>query len=68
MRFESNAEDMPNRVKSDSRPGFSRLRVARVINEYGGETVVTYKQPEGECASGTGLPDKNDTTARRAVP
>ncbi|MFE3826055.1 polymorphic toxin-type HINT domain-containing protein [Streptomyces sp. NPDC059092] len=66
VRFESNAEDMPNRVKNDARPGFSRLRVARVINEYGGETVVTYKQPEGQCASGTGLPGKKDTAALKA--
>ncbi|MFD5750788.1 HYD1 signature containing ADP-ribosyltransferase family protein [Streptomyces sp. NPDC127033] len=66
VRFESNAEDMPNRVKNDARPGFSRLRIARVINEYGGETVVTYKRPEGECASGTGLPGKEDTAALKA--
>ncbi|MDX3855342.1 ricin-type beta-trefoil lectin domain protein, partial [Streptomyces sp. AK02-01A] len=66
VRFESNAEDMPNRVKNDARPGFSRLRIARVINEYGGETVVTYKRPEGACASGTGLPGKKDTAALKA--
>ncbi|MFJ5174393.1 RHS repeat-associated core domain-containing protein [Streptomyces griseoviridis] len=65
-RFEPNAEDMPNRVKKDSRPGFSRLRIGRVINEYGGETVVTYQQPTGECASGTGLPGKKDTAALKA--
>ncbi|MCX3062406.1 ricin-type beta-trefoil lectin domain protein [Streptomyces beihaiensis] len=63
VRFEPNAEDMPNRVMrpNDPRPGFSRLRVARVINEYGGETVVTYKTPTGDCATGTNLPDKTDT-------
>ncbi|MFF8594423.1 polymorphic toxin-type HINT domain-containing protein [Streptomyces sp. NPDC015220] len=68
VRFESNAEDMPNRVMrpNDPRPGFSRLRIARVINEYGGETVVTYKKPEGDCATGTGLPDKKDTAALKA--
>ncbi|MEU5720503.1 ricin-type beta-trefoil lectin domain protein [Micromonospora sp. NPDC047738] len=66
VRFESNAEDMPNRVKKDNRPGFSRLRIARVINEYGGETVVTYKQPAGDCATGTGLPGKSDTAALKA--
>ncbi|MER5333983.1 ricin-type beta-trefoil lectin domain protein [Micromonospora sp. NPDC002717] len=66
VRFEPNAEDMPNRVKRDNRPGFSRLRVARVINEYGGETVVTYKQPVGACATGTGLPGKDDTAALKA--
>ncbi|AGZ39027.1 YD repeat-containing protein [Actinoplanes friuliensis DSM 7358] len=61
VRFESNAEDMPNRVKRDNRPGFSRLRISRVINEYGGETVVSYKAPEGDCKTGTGLPGKGDT-------
>ncbi|MFG3348092.1 ricin-type beta-trefoil lectin domain protein [Streptomyces sp. NPDC048018] len=52
--FEANAEDMPNRVKAvhPNRPGFSRLRIARVINEYGGETVVRYKPITGDCASG----------------
>lgn len=68
VRFESNAEDMPNRVKrpNDPRPGFSRLRIARVINEYGGETVVTYKQPAGDCATGTGLPGKSDKAALKS--
>ncbi|MEU6098674.1 ricin-type beta-trefoil lectin domain protein [Streptomyces sp. NPDC047079] len=68
VRFESNAEDMPNRVMrpNDSRPGFSRLRIGRVINEYGGETVVTYKQPTGDCATGTDLPDKKDTAALKS--
>ncbi|MFE5297318.1 ricin-type beta-trefoil lectin domain protein [Streptomyces sp. NPDC056632] len=52
--FEANAEDMPNRVKAvhPNRPGFSRLRIARVINEYGGETVVRYKPIAGDCATG----------------
>ncbi|MFJ3296665.1 ricin-type beta-trefoil lectin domain protein [Streptomyces bacillaris] len=61
VRFESNAEDMPSRVMrpDDVRPRFSRLRIARVISEYGGETVVNYKQPEGQCATGTGLPGKD---------
>ncbi|MEU4268768.1 ricin-type beta-trefoil lectin domain protein [Streptomyces sp. NPDC026092] len=66
VRFEHNPEDMPNRVKDDAAPGFSRLRIARVINEYGGETVVTYKKPAGDCATGTGLPGKNDTAALKA--
>ncbi|NMO56350.1 sugar-binding protein [Actinoplanes sp. TBRC 11911] len=64
VRFEPNVDDMPNRVMrgdSDPRPGFSRLRIGRVINEYGGETVVTYKSPEGQCATGSGLPGKGDT-------
>jgi RHS repeat-associated protein len=66
VRFESNAEDMPNRVKDDNRPGFSRLRIARVINEYGGETVVSYQAPEGDCKTGTGLPGKKDTAELKA--
>ncbi|MDV9187496.1 ricin-type beta-trefoil lectin domain protein [Streptomyces sp. SR27] len=66
VRFEHNREDMPNRVKDDDRPGFSRLRIARVINEYGGETVVTYKQPVDECATGAGLPGKTDTTGLKS--
>ncbi|MHC5902501.1 polymorphic toxin-type HINT domain-containing protein [Streptomyces sp. S6] len=66
VRFESNAEDMPNRVKKDSAPGFARLRIGRVINEYGGETVVNYKAPEGDCATGKGLPGKDDKAALKA--
>ncbi|WP_428934492.1 RHS repeat-associated core domain-containing protein [Streptomyces sp. ACT015] len=66
VRFEPSADDMPNRVKRDNRPGFSRQRIGRVINEYGGETVVTYRQPTGDCASGTGLPGKKDTAALKA--
>ncbi|MFJ8667418.1 ricin-type beta-trefoil lectin domain protein [Streptomyces sp. NPDC093600] len=86
IRFESNTEDMPNRVlkrrtaddatgkKGDSidpRPAFSRLRVARVINEYGGETVVNYTIPKwgdtaDDCATGQTLPGKTDTAALKA--
>ncbi|SCL30352.1 intein C-terminal splicing region/RHS repeat-associated core domain-containing protein [Micromonospora nigra] len=56
VRFVHNREDMPNRVEDDDRPGFSRLRIERVVNEYGGETVVTYSAPEGACDTGVGLP------------
>ncbi|MFI7078358.1 ricin-type beta-trefoil lectin domain protein [Micromonospora sp. NPDC049903] len=66
VRFVHNSEDMPNRVRKDNRPGFSRLRIARVVNEYGGETVVTYKKPTGACADGTGLPGKTDTAGLRS--
>ncbi|MET9346695.1 ricin-type beta-trefoil lectin domain protein [Streptomyces termitum] len=69
VRFEHNTERMDNRVMrgaGDNRPGFARLRVQRVINEYGGETYVTYKKPEGACATGTGLPAKTDTAALKA--
>ncbi|MFF9194505.1 ricin-type beta-trefoil lectin domain protein [Streptomyces sp. NPDC014779] len=67
VRFEPNTEDMPNRVKAvhPNRPGFSRLRIARVINEYGGETVVTYKPIEGDCLTGN-LPGKDDKAALKA--
>ncbi|MFY1636231.1 ricin-type beta-trefoil lectin domain protein [Solwaraspora sp. WMMB335] len=65
VRFEANPDDMPNRVRRDDRPSFSRLRVGRVINEYGGETIVTYQQPTGACATGVGLPGKDDTAALR---
>ncbi|MET9625817.1 sugar-binding protein, partial [Streptomyces sp. NPDC006464] len=67
VRFESNSDDMPNRVLAvnPQRPGFSRLRIARVINEYGGETVVKYKPITGKCLSG-GLPGKTDTAALKA--
>ncbi|WP_449486056.1 polymorphic toxin-type HINT domain-containing protein [Streptomyces avidinii] len=67
VRFESNSEDMPNRVKAinPQRPGFSRLRIARVTNEYGGDTVVTYKPIGGDCLSGQ-LPGKKDTAALKA--
>ncbi|MFI5759282.1 ricin-type beta-trefoil lectin domain protein, partial [Streptomyces sp. NPDC051569] len=66
VRFESNDEEMPNRVRNDARPAFSRLRISRVINEYGGETVVTYSTPDGECATGKDLPGKNDTAALKS--
>ncbi|PZT77983.1 MULTISPECIES: ricin-type beta-trefoil lectin domain protein [unclassified Streptomyces] len=69
VRFEANADDMPNRVMrgdNDPRPGFSRLRIGRVINEYGGETVVSYKQPAGQCATGQDLPGKSDKAALKS--
>ncbi|WP_069766809.1 ricin-type beta-trefoil lectin domain protein [Streptomyces sp. LUP30] len=67
VRFEPNTEDMPNRVKAvnPQRPGFSRLRIAHVVNEYGGETFVTYKPIVGDCLSGS-LPAKTDTAALKA--
>ncbi|MFE2540913.1 ricin-type beta-trefoil lectin domain protein [Actinacidiphila glaucinigra] len=72
VRFESNSDDMPNRVyrggsgATDPRPGFSRLRISRVVNEYGGETVVTYQKREGDCLAGTNLPGKTDTAALKS--
>ncbi|MDF6019357.1 ricin-type beta-trefoil lectin domain protein [Streptomyces sp. JH34] len=69
VRFEPNVDDMPNRVMrgdQDPRPGFSRLRIGRVISEYGGETVVTYKQPAGQCATGQDLPGKSEKDALKS--
>ncbi|MFJ6408813.1 ricin-type beta-trefoil lectin domain protein [Streptomyces hydrogenans] len=66
IRFEHNVERMDNRVKRDNRPGFARLRIQRVINEYGGETYVSYKKPVDQCETGAGLPDKTDTAALKA--
>lgn len=71
VRFESNSDDMPNRVyrgsaATDPRPGFSRLRIARVVNEYGGETVVTYKPRETACQDSTNLPGKTETAALKS--
>ncbi|HET9381680.1 MAG TPA: polymorphic toxin-type HINT domain-containing protein, partial [Streptomyces sp.] len=46
VQFLANSLSMPNRVRrgaDDPNPSFDRLRVARVVSEYGGETVVTYK-------------------------
>ncbi|MFI8960838.1 ricin-type beta-trefoil lectin domain protein [Streptomyces sp. NPDC053493] len=55
----------------DSIPGFSRLRIGRVINEYGGETYVTYSIPKwgdtaDDCATGLNLPGKTQTAALKA--
>ncbi|TDC41445.1 ricin-type beta-trefoil lectin domain protein [Micromonospora sp. KC213] len=67
VRFVANVDDMPNRVRNDHRPGFSRLRIGRVVNEYGGETVVTYQEPTGGCATGAGLPtDPKDVAPLKA--
>ncbi|WP_344266606.1 sugar-binding protein, partial [Streptomyces sodiiphilus] len=66
VRFEPNADAMPNRVirgAGDPRPGFDRLRIGRVINEYGGESVVTYSSPAGACATGSGMPAPDANTA-----
>ncbi|MFC9289104.1 ricin-type beta-trefoil lectin domain protein, partial [Streptomyces sp. NPDC057052] len=46
VEFLANSVSMPNRVKrgtSDPNPAFDRLRIARVVSEYGGETLVAYK-------------------------
>ncbi|MGW1282033.1 polymorphic toxin-type HINT domain-containing protein [Streptomyces tsukubensis] len=67
VTFVANTESMPNRVKQviqsgpnagkkDNNPIFDRLRISRIVNEYGGETVVTYRAPTGACLSGENFP------------
>lgn len=60
VEFSHNSAPMPNRVvrgSSDTRPAFDRLRIRRVISEYGGETDIEYSKPAGACATGSGFPD-----------
>ncbi|MPY56807.1 sugar-binding protein [Streptomyces spongiae] len=63
VRFLANSQPMPNRVKegsNDPNPAFDRLRITRIVSEYGGETDITYKSPEGACKTGSGFPDVED--------
>ncbi|MGV9317323.1 sugar-binding protein, partial [Streptomyces sp. NPDC003691] len=72
VTFVANTQSMPNRVKEvvaagppekkDTNPVFDRLRISRIVNEYGGETVVTYKAPTGACASGKSFPATHENT------
>ncbi|GAA3807065.1 ricin-type beta-trefoil lectin domain protein [Streptomyces phyllanthi] len=65
VEFVANTVPMPNRVKqgaNDERPVFDRLRIERVVNEYGGETKVTYSTPSGACGSGSGFPAPESNT------
>ncbi|MEU5343997.1 ricin-type beta-trefoil lectin domain protein [Streptomyces sp. NPDC020766] len=65
VRFLANSQPMPNRVKegsNDPNPAFDRLRITRVVSEYGGETAITYKNPTGACKTGSGFPDVEDNT------
>ncbi|WP_066945774.1 ricin-type beta-trefoil lectin domain protein [Streptomyces lushanensis] len=65
VRFVANSLSMPNRVQEgadDSNPVFDRLRIARVVSEYGGETLVKYKAPTGSCKTGSGFPKPEDNT------
>ncbi|MFJ8233564.1 ricin-type beta-trefoil lectin domain protein [Streptomyces sp. NPDC094448] len=54
VEFVANTSPMPNRVKgdNDSSPMYDRLRVSKIINEYGGETHIAYRQPTGVCQTG----------------
>ncbi|MGW4624247.1 ricin-type beta-trefoil lectin domain protein [Streptomyces sp. NPDC004592] len=48
VEFSHNNQAMPNRVTtgaSDPRPAFDRLRIRRVVTEYGGEIDVEYSAP-----------------------
>ncbi|MFF3752301.1 ricin-type beta-trefoil lectin domain protein [Streptomyces sp. NPDC002018] len=67
VSFLANESPMPNRVRegaSDPNPAFDRMRIVRVVNEYGGETVVDYAAPAGACATGSGFPAPEDNTGR----
>ncbi|MFI5758759.1 ricin-type beta-trefoil lectin domain protein [Streptomyces sp. NPDC051569] len=67
VTFLANVTPMPNRVKEgakDPNPTFDRMRVVRVVNEYGGETVVDYAAPAGACATGSGFPKPEANTGR----
>ncbi|MFD5574017.1 sugar-binding protein, partial [Streptomyces cadmiisoli] len=65
VTFQASPYYMPNRVlrgTNDQRPGFARQRIGRVVNEYGGESVITYSKPTGACANGQSLPAQTDNT------
>ncbi|MFD9792528.1 ricin-type beta-trefoil lectin domain protein [Streptomyces sp. NPDC059070] len=65
VEFSHNNEPMPNRVvkgSSDPRPAFDRLRIRRVVSEYGGEIDVTYSTPTGDCATGASHPAPESNT------
>ncbi|MFF1422528.1 ricin-type beta-trefoil lectin domain protein [Streptomyces sp. NPDC058280] len=67
VTFLANVTPMPNRVKrgaNDPNPTFDRMRIVRVVNEYGGETVVDYAAPTGACATGSGFPEPEANTGR----
>lgn len=65
VEFSHNNDPMPNRVvkgADDQRPAFDRLRIRRVLTEYGGEIDVHYSKPAGSCATGTGQPKPEENT------
>ncbi|MEU6229567.1 HYD1 signature containing ADP-ribosyltransferase family protein [Streptomyces sp. NPDC047042] len=67
VTFGSNRLVLPNRVKwatGDTDSLFGRLRIQDVVSEYGGRTHVTYKAPEGACASGKDFPPFDQNTLR----
>ncbi|MER6102544.1 RHS repeat-associated core domain-containing protein [Streptomyces sp. NPDC001832] len=65
VTFVPNTQPMPNRVRrgeQDPNPTFDRLRVERIISEYGGETFVDYHEPTGACKTGSGFPAVESNT------
>ncbi|MFF8973200.1 ricin-type beta-trefoil lectin domain protein [Streptomyces sp. NPDC014995] len=62
VQFLANSVSMPNRVKrgaSDPNPAFDRLRIGRVVSEYGGETVVHYKTDSCKVDGAFPKPESN---------
>jgi RHS repeat-associated protein len=65
VSFVANTESMPNRVRegsADQNPVFDRLRIGRVVSEYGGETIVHYSTPTDACKTGSGFPTPKANT------
>ncbi|WP_406477745.1 ricin-type beta-trefoil lectin domain protein [Streptomyces sp. NBC_01615] len=65
VEFSHNNSPMPNRVvegSADTSPAFDRLRIRRVISEYGGETDIEYSTPKDACSTGSGFPDADANT------
>ncbi|MFG3292701.1 ricin-type beta-trefoil lectin domain protein [Streptomyces sp. NPDC048179] len=65
VEFSHNNQAMPNRVitgASDPRPAFDRLRIRRVVTEYGGEIDVDYSDPcPAMATSAHPKPEENGT-------
>ncbi|KUL40870.1 hypothetical protein [Streptomyces regalis] len=67
VQFLANSRSMPNRVKhgaDDPNPAFDRLRILRVVSEYGGETLVTYDDPWDDCKVNGAFPEPESNTAQ----
>ncbi|WP_327428756.1 ricin-type beta-trefoil lectin domain protein [Streptomyces sp. NBC_01236] len=65
VEFSHNNSPMPNRVvegSADTSPAFDRLRIRRVISEYGGETDIEYSTPKDACSTGSGFPEAEANT------
>ncbi|MGW7207582.1 ricin-type beta-trefoil lectin domain protein [Streptomyces sp. NPDC054837] len=65
VEFSHNNSAMPNRVvegSNDNTSPYDRLRIRRVISEYGGETDIDYSVPGGACQTGSGFPDPEANT------